>query len=402
VFFDYLAAHARDPFGVGNGVGALDAAFQWISPETLEGGAMVTPYLYLDFAFNFAPPIAAVAYARAKGRAPVTLSVQARARSTVKRLTLNGMSAHFIAISVPRGARALELVTTGVDGPDPLQTLLVGVRRGKTRSLRSLRVVREVNPCVVTFRPAYGSFVDRITVNFRSDRERRGSVLVVANRTGRTVGYTLAYRTLGAPEPKPSPSVPWGKPVAPTAETFCQKDVVGVTGSDPAGDAELGAPELTELVASLVTTSSNSRPLVAFVLDVPNRRELQAEDYVTLWIDTDQNSSTGCAPYGAERVFVIRGLPLGPDAAGFGRCSGGEMPVELNRGTFQARFDEVRRRLLILTTTSDLGGATAFNFRFDAWWREAATGEIRIDSVPDGPFVACFPRCTGGSRARLR
>ena len=56
LYFEYLAAHSRDPFGIGNGVGALEAAFQGITPETAEGGTMVTPYLYVNFAFNFAPP----------------------------------------------------------------------------------------------------------------------------------------------------------------------------------------------------------------------------------------------------------------------------------------------------------------------------------------------------------
>ena len=263
-----------------------------------------------------------------------------------------------------------------------------------------MRVAREVNPCVVTFRPVYGSFVDLITINFRSDRERRGSVLVVANRTNRPVHYTLSHRTLPAPVTKPSPSVPWGKPVNPSAKTFCQKDLVGVQGTDPADDAELGAPELTEMVASLVSTASNSRPLVAFVVDIPNRRELEANDFVAVWVDTDRNTGTGCVPYGAERMFLVRGIPIGPDAAGIGRCIGGEMSLERDQGTFQARFDEVRRRLVLLTTPSDLDGATAFNFRIDAWWRDEASREIRVDSVPNGDFLACFPVCAGGGRVQ--
>jgi hypothetical protein len=397
LYFDYLAAHARDRFGVGQGVGALDAAFQGFGLPT-----MVTPYLYLDFAFTFAPSLAAVAYSRAKRRPPVTMSIVAGRNRTVKRLTLNPLSAHYVGIRLPRGARALELFATGVDGPDPLQTLLLGVRRGATRSLRALRVAREVNPCVVTFRPDYGTFVDHIAVNFRSARERSGSVLVVANRTNRVVQYTLSYRTFAAPVKKPSPTVPWNTPVSKLAPgTFCEKELVGVEGSDPAADAELGAPELTELVANLVTTPSNSRQLISFVVGIPNRRELESNDFVAVWVDTDRNTATGCAPYGAERAFLVAGFPSGPDPAGFGRCVGGEMSFQPNQGTFQARFDEARRRLVVMATPEDLAGAIAFNFRIDAWWRDVASNETRVDSLPDGDYLACFPGpgC-GGNRFR--
>jgi hypothetical protein len=310
-----------------------------------------------------------------------------------KRFLLNPMSAHFVAVKVPASARALELIASGVDGPDPLQTLLLGVRRGKNRSVRSLRVAREVNPCAVTFPPAYGTFVDTITVNFRSRVERIGSVLVVANRTNRPVNYTLAYRTLTAPVASPSPSVPWNKPVDLGAKALCAKELTGVQGSDGTTDAEVGAPELGALKASLVSTPSMSSPLVAFAIDVLNRRELNNNDNVALWIDTDRNTKTGCDPYGAERMFLIRGLPMGPDPSGMARCVNGQMTPERDTGVFESRFDEANGRLLFLTRPADLDGKTAFNFRIDAWWREEATGEIRFDSLPDEDYLACFPAC---------
>jgi hypothetical protein len=393
LFFDYLAAHARDPIGVRQGVGALEAALEALTPENV----FVTPYLYTDFAFSFAPSIAAVAYVRAKGRPPVTTTIRAGPSRKARQLALNAMSAHFIAVQVPPRARALELVTAGVDGPDPLQSLLVGVRRGPTRSLKSLRVAREVNPCALSFPPTYGTFVDLISVNFRSDRERKGSVLVVANRTNRPIRYTLSYRTLPTRTTQPSPSVPWGKSGDPNAALCSRtgKQVVTQGGSDSATDTELGAPELTDLVVNLVTTPSNSRPLVTFAVDIPNRRELQLNDIVSIAIDTDRNAGTGCAPYGAEREFLVGGVPTGPDVAGIGRCVGREMKYAQD-GTYQVRYDENRRRLLVLTTPGDLGGATAFNFAVVALWKDLASNEVRIDAAPDLPYVACFPSCAGG------
>jgi hypothetical protein len=392
LYFEHLALHAGDRFGVGRGLGALEAAYEGLAPS--QSGSFVTPYFFLDFAFTFAPSAAAVSYSHPKIRPRFTTSIVARPDRKTNQLTLNPLSANYIAVRAPSRARGLELVTAGVDGPDPLQTLLLGAER---RPSTSARFTRQVASCVTTFVPAYASFADRIAVNFRSARERRRSLLVVANRTNRVVHYTITYQALSRPALDPSPNDAWSKRYRGLPRnTFCAKDVYNAAGSDAANDEEAGAPDLTESFTSLTSTRGNSRPFVSFAVAIPNRRELQTDDLIILWIDTDRNSKTGCAPFGAERAFVIAGLP-GPDVSRLGRCQNGDISLEGNQGSFQARFDESKRRLVIVATTSDLAGASAFNFLLFGSWRDVASGEVRGDWAPDLGFAYCFPACVGAA-----
>lgn len=389
LYFEYLELHSNDHLGVGRGIGALEAAYEGLAPQ--EEGAFVTPYFFLDFAYTFAPSAATYSYSRTKGRPRATASIVATGAPATRRLTLNPLSAHYIAVRVAPKTRALELVTTADDGPDPLQTLLLG---SGPRGKNGIGFTRQASPCVTSFLPAYATFADTVRINFASERERRQSILVVANRTNRVVHYTLSYRTLAETLQKPSVSERWTPVASLPANTFCNDDkkVTHTSGGDPAGDPEVGAPDLTDLGVSLVTTRENSRPFVAFVVDIPNRRELQTDDQIYLWIDTDRNRQTGC-PGGFERLILIVGAP-GPDLALFGRCKGAEMDPIQPDGSFQARFDERNRRLVVLATTSDFDGSSTFLFRFDALWKERTSNELRADSSPDDS-VWCFPTCPG-------
>jgi hypothetical protein len=393
LYFEYLELHARDRFGVIRGIGSLVAATEGLAPAT--AGSFVVPYFYVDFAFNFAPGAAAVSYAHPKVRPPFKASIVAGPERGTKRLTLNPLAAHYVSIRVPSRFAGVEIATTGVDGPDPVQTLLVGASRTKGTTTP---FTRQVAPCVTTFLPAYATFADTVTVNFRSERERKQSLLVIANRTTSVVHYTLSYQALTRAARSPSPNESWRtrRPGVLLPNQFCEKKPENVRGGDIADDAELGAPDLTEIDVSRTPARGNSRTYVSFVVGIPNRRELETDDLIFLWIDTDRNERTGCRPLGAELAFVIAGAP-GPDGQGLARCPNGEFTPD-GPGAFQARFDEKNRRLVFLATTSDLGGASSFNFLFDATWYDRASDEIRFDWAPDLGFYYCFPNCGGGRR----
>jgi hypothetical protein len=201
----------------------------------------------------------------------------------------------------------------------------------------------------------------------------------------------LSYRSLGSRVTEPSPSHRWGSPGS-VAGAFCKKrGVESAFGEDPENDAELGAPDLARFDVSRLTMRGNSRKLLAFVIKIPNRRELTTDDQVVVAFDTDGNPNTGCAPFGREREFLIGGAP-GPDVYGLGRCVNGEMDFggASPRGTFQARFDETNRQLVVLTTESDLDRRSSFNFLVYSLWRDRASNEVRLDITPG---VYCFPGC---------
>jgi hypothetical protein len=351
--------------------------------------------MFLNFAFVFAPAQAAVAYSRTKGRLRFTTSIAPRSAATTKRMTLNPLSAHFIAVRVPPGTKALELVATGIDQPDPLQTLLVGARLGRRATVT---FARDVSPCVTTFPTGregtvgYGTFTDRLAVNFRSARERSTSILVVANRTDRPVPYLLSYRTLAVPVAAPSPTNGSGPDVS---AGFCKHqagDFVGGIASDAEGDAGLGAPDITEINVGRLTRG-NSRPFTTFAVKIPNRRDLRDGDQILMLLDIDKNPDTGCL-LGAERAILVGGV-AGPDVYGLGRCVGTDMKYsETPSGTFQARYDETNRQLVLMATPSDFGGASSFAFTLASLWKDPESGEVRLDATAG----YCFPGCDGALR----
>jgi hypothetical protein len=393
LYFEHMAQQTRAGRPPTTGIAALESAFQALAP----GESFVTPYFFLSFAFSFAPTQASAAFARGRGRLAFTTSIAPRRTSRTRRFDLNPLSAHYVSVRVPPGTRALELKAVGIDQPDPLPTMLLGTRAGRGRTLS---VSRAVSPCVYSFRrplPGYGSISDLIKVNYRTRRERAQSILVIANRTNRRVSYALTYRTLAARVPDPSPAHAWGTSGGNAAAALCARHEPDSIGEiqDPADDAELGAPDFTQISISPLNVRGNSRRLYGIFIEIPNRRELTTDDQIVVGFDTDLNPNTGCAPFGRERDFLIGGAP-GPDVHGLGRCVNGEMDFggATPRGTFQARYDETNRRLVILATDSDLGGVPRFGFLVFSLWRDRASDEVRLD-ITDG--VYCFPACGSGA-----
>jgi hypothetical protein len=72
--------------------------------------------------------------------------------------------------------------------------------------------------------------------------------------------------------------------------------------SDPAGDADAGAPDIVA-VAAVNDTSGN----LAFGISYANRTCVGAGDFLSVFLDVDQNPSTGATGIGAEYALVIDG-----------------------------------------------------------------------------------------------
>ena len=77
-------------------------------------------------------------------------------------------------------------------------------------------------------------------------------------------------------------------------------------------DGDAGSPDIGELHVTRLTTPGHNRTLVAFSVQAPNRTDLGPLDRLFLFVDTDRDRRTGCAPYGAEIAYGIRGFE-GPD-----------------------------------------------------------------------------------------
>ena len=398
-YFERLATFAQEPEGDGLGVPALEATFQDARPEL---GRFVTPALYLDFAYSFAPALPQAAYPRSIRPPPAAYSVTARARAQSVQRALPPLSVRFVALKVAGRARSFEVSARSREGPNPIITLLLGLRQrpGKRALLR-----RSVSPCFATFLPGYATMDHRIAVDIRSRLERTSDLLVVANPSNKTIRYTLAYASSSRRARLPSPTEQ--DEVGPN--TFCKKLRVDRQGIDPTGDAEGGlAPDIGELNISATKVLASGDHLVTFVVDLANRTELGRGDTVTVWVDADRQAATGCAPIGAEYALVVRGQP-GPDAYRLGRCVNGAFTFAGAQGRFIARFEGTfRRTLLLMTESRDIGGAI-FDFKVDAAWRDGS-GQEHHDSAPD-TGVYCFcgsrssrtsPKMTPSTHSSLR
>jgi hypothetical protein len=380
-YFEHLATEALEPEGVGQGVAALEAAFQGYRPEDAR---FVPSALAMDFAHNFTPALQLALYPAKLGPPPAKILLIAFPRAKTRTLTLRPLSVQYVRVRPAARARSFELKGQASGGPAPLMSLLLGVRY---RREASALFTRTVSPCFVTFPPGYATYTNRVAVDVRSRLERRNNVLVVANPSTKTVRYTLRYQSSARPAVSPSPTEDKSLKGA-----FCQKRGDLAKGGDPLGDAE-PAPDLGALNVTATTTPASGETFLMFALEFPYRVELARGDLITVWLDTDRRPTTGCTAVGAEYALVVTGLP-GPDSQRLGRCRNGAIDFGVAQGSFLARFDgDLLRTLVLVATPGDLRGARRFNFRVEASWQATAGGQVYVDSAPDGSGAYCFPTC---------
>jgi hypothetical protein len=147
------------------------------------------------------------------------------------------------------------------------------------------------------------------------------------------------------------------------------------TYSDPQGDQQGNAPDVTTIVVS-----NDAAGNVTWQIAVANQPTLDVASQVVLWIDSDRNPGTG-APnaLGSEFVFLVAA-----DGYNFARWTGTEFDFDTPFSTVSVQYNA---GATIKVNRSELGNTTGFNF----WVRglqETSPETADIDDAPnDGTFA---------------
>jgi hypothetical protein len=163
--------------------------------------------------------------------------------------------------------------------------------------------------------------------------------------------------------------------VAGTACVLLLAPLAGASNSSPyvdgAADAPPAAPDLTA-----VQVSNDDAGNVVFRISIPNRASLASTDLVSVLVDADGKTGTGCArgTFGAEYALdVLAGRYV------FGRCVQGGWDFSRRPASFSGSF--ASSTLILSANRRDLGKANQFDFRIGA---AAATGaNPAYDFAPD-------------------
>ena len=167
----------------------------------------------------------------------------------------------------------------------------------------------------------------------------------------------------------------WALGVAGTACLLLLAALAGASNSSPyadgAADAPPAAPDLTA-----VQVSNDDAGNVVFRISIPNRAALAYTDLVSLFVDADRKTGTGCArgAFGAEYALDVLS-----DRYVFGRCLHGSWDFSKRPASFRGSF--AGSTLTLKANRRDFGGASGFDFRVGA---AAATGaDPAYDFAPD-------------------
>ena len=163
--------------------------------------------------------------------------------------------------------------------------------------------------------------------------------------------------------------------MAGTACLLLLAPLAGASSSSPyadgAADAPPAAPDLTA-----VQVSNDDAGSIVFRISIPNRVVLGGTDLVSLLVDADGKTGTGCArgPFGAEYALDVLG-----GRYVFGRCLGGRWSFTNPPSSFSGSFAD--STLTLKANRRDLRGTSRLDFRIGA----AATTEAdpAYDFAPD-------------------
>jgi hypothetical protein len=143
----------------------------------------------------------------------------------------------------------------------------------------------------------------------------------------------------------------------------------GAAGSTSFADStgELGTgPDITA-----VTVSNDDKGVVTFNVAIPNRPALTADMAVLIFLDTDQNSSTGRV----EASGAEYGIDYENGTADLGRWNGSQWVWD---GPQSSVLTGYAGGLTLKVSTADLGGTTGFNF-----YAAVIGDDDTIDFAPD-------------------
>jgi hypothetical protein len=145
----------------------------------------------------------------------------------------------------------------------------------------------------------------------------------------------------------------------------------GALYSDGTADAPSAAPDLTA-----VQVSNDDAGEVVFRITIPNRARLADTDLVSLLVDADGKTGTGCARgiFGAEYALdVLAGRYV------FGRCLRGRWEFGRRPISFGGSF--ATSTLTLKANRRDLGGTGRFAFRVGA--AAVTQADPAYDFAPD-------------------
>jgi hypothetical protein len=140
--------------------------------------------------------------------------------------------------------------------------------------------------------------------------------------------------------------------------------------SDPAGDSS-DAPDITS-----VQVSNDNAGQITFKISIPNRAALSDPDLVSVLVDSDGTSSTGCArgTFGAEYALDVLAARYV-----FGRCVHNEWDFTRPPASFAGSFGG--STLTLTVNRRDLGTPTSFKFRVGS--AGTSTHEASYDFAPN-------------------
>lgn len=140
------------------------------------------------------------------------------------------------------------------------------------------------------------------------------------------------------------------------------------TFTDPSRDAAAGAPELTTVVVS-----NDDAGTIRFRVNVDNQRRLGRDASIELYVDSDQNPTTGDPlSLGADYRVVVDGASQSFE---FGRWDGARFDPTTPGDTVRVWYWSGPS---ISVNRSELGGTGALSF-----WVRAAGPEQASDAAPD-------------------
>jgi hypothetical protein len=146
--------------------------------------------------------------------------------------------------------------------------------------------------------------------------------------------------------------------------------------TDSCADADFTVPDICT-----VDVSNDDRGTLEFVVNVSNQAgigPLVPNSHITIALDTDRDSHTGCGPHGAEAALNAQGRLTSP-AFSVGLCKGGELVYSPAGGCQHCPRDQ---DVTFTVDRCDIGSPSGFDFALDSGWR-SPEGEGPPDFAPD-------------------
>lgn len=145
--------------------------------------------------------------------------------------------------------------------------------------------------------------------------------------------------------------------------------------TDATGDNQGTAPDIVSL-----TVANDDRGIITFRIAFANRAELLADDFVLIYLDTDNDLDTGCPP-ASEYLIAARG-----NEAYLIHCPGGHPDATTPQGQLSHTFDPGAHELQISLNRFDIGNPSGFRILVSASGESNQSFDFAGTSVID-PWI---------------